>query len=122
MVDRATEVPGAPFTEMTPSSISRSSGDTSRASAAILSALARTTRAASATALPDITAPRDANVPTAYGIRRVSPVVTWTSSIRTPSSSATIWARIVWWPWPCVVRPVATLTRPLVSTCTCPPS
>ena len=56
------------------------------------SALARTLRAARAIALPLITAAREANVPTAYGIRRVSPVVTKTSSIGTPSSWATIWA------------------------------
>ena len=80
------------------------------------SALARTCRAASAIALPLMTAAREANVPTAYGLRLVSPVVTNTSSIRTPSSWATIWAKAVACPWPCVVRPVATLTRPLVST------
>ena len=54
-------------------------GRTSSASAAMRSALARTLRAASAIALPLITAAREAKVPTAYGIRRVSPVVTKTS-------------------------------------------
>ena len=86
------------------------------------SALARTLRAARAMALPLMTAARDAKVPTAYAILRVSPVVTWTSSSRTPSSWATIWAKTVSWPWPCVVRPVATLTRPLVSIWMWPPS
>ena len=86
------------------------------------SALARTLRAASAMALPLMTAARDANVPTAYGILRVSPVVTWTSSRRTPSSWATICAKTVSCPWPCDVRPVATLTRPLVSIWMWPPS
>ena len=40
------------------------------------SALALTLRAARAMALPLMTAAREANVPTAYAIRRVSPVVT----------------------------------------------
>ena len=57
-------------------------------------------------ALPLITAAREANVPTAYPNRRVSPVVTSTSSRRTPSSSAMIWANTVWWPCPCEVSPV----------------
>ena len=71
---------------------------------------------------PLITAAREANVPTAYGIRRVSPVTTSTSSNRTPSSSATSCAKTVAWPWPWVVRPVATLTLPEVSMWTCAPS
>ena len=86
------------------------------------SALARTLRAARAIALPLITAAREAKVPTAYGIRRVSPVVTWTSSIGTPSSWATICANDVSCPCPCEVSPVETLTRPLVSIWTWPPS
>ena len=48
------------------------------AAAAMRSAFARTLRAASATALPLITAAREANVPTPYLNRRVSPVVTVT--------------------------------------------
>jgi hypothetical protein len=72
--------------------------------------------------LPLITAARDANVPTAYGNRRVSPVVTTTRSIGTPSSSATTCANAVWCPCPCVVSPVATTTVPSVSTRMCPPS
>ena len=73
-------------------------------------------------ALPLMTAARDAKVPTAYGILRVSPVVTKTSSMRTPSSWATIWAKTVSCPWPCDVSPVDTLTRPLVSIWMWPPS
>ena len=69
-----------------------------------------------------MTAAREANVPTAYGIRRVSPVTTSTFSNATPSVSATICAKAVWWPCPWVVSPVATLTLPEVSTCTCAPS
>lgn len=73
-------------------------------------------------ALPLITAAREANVPTAYPKRRVSPVVTITSSIGTPSSAAATWANTVWCPWPCEVRPVETCTRPLESISTWPPS
>lgn len=56
---------GFPRTATTPSTISRSSSLASSASAATRSALARTERAASATADPDITAAREAKVPTA---------------------------------------------------------
>ncbi len=52
-----------PLTRTIPSTISRSSGLASSASAAMRSALARSSRAASAIALPLITAARDANVP-----------------------------------------------------------
>ena len=57
--------PGTPFTRTTPSTISRSSGAASSASAATRNALSRTLTAAAATALPLITAAREANVPTA---------------------------------------------------------
>ena len=59
------EAPGVPLTWTRPSSISRSAGSTSSTSAAIRSAFSFTPRAASATALPLITAAREANVPTA---------------------------------------------------------
>ena len=65
---------------------------------------------------------REANVPTPYLNRRVSPVVTVTRSTPTPSSWAAIWAKTVSWPCPWVVRPVATTTCPVVSTRTCAPS
>ena len=87
----------------------------SSASAAIFSAFSRTARVANAIADPLITAAREANVPTPYPKRRVSPVTISTSSIFTPSSSATIWAKAVWCPCPCEVSPVATLTLPEVS-------
>lgn len=121
-VRSGTAADGSPRTCTTPSVMSRSSGSASRASPAMRSALARTFRAASAIALPLITAARDANVPTAYPNRRVSPVVTRTSSIGTPSSAAAICANTVSCPWPCEVSPVDTCTRPAVSTSTCPPS
>ncbi len=107
---------------ISPSAISSSDSSAANAFAAMRSALARTLRAASATALPLITAARDANVPTPYLNRRVSPVVTVTRSTGTPSSWAAIWANTVSCPCPCVVRPVATTTSPLVSTRTWAPS
>ena len=92
---RAIDGVGAPFTDTTPSTISRSSSDASSASAAIRSAFSLARVAARWIADPLITAAREANVPTAYGIRRVSPVTTSTSSNGTPSSSATICAKTV---------------------------
>ncbi len=59
------------------------------------SAFSLTRLAARWMAEPLITAAREANVPTAYAIRRVSPVTTSTSSNFTPSSSATSWANTV---------------------------
>ena len=94
----------------------------SSACAAIPSAFCRTPRAVIATALPLITAVRDANVPTAYLKRRVSPVVTRIRSNGTPSSSATICASIVRCPCPWEVSPVDTTTVPSVSTRMWPPS
>ena len=68
------------MTETTPSTICRSSSSTSSASAAILSTFSLARLAARWIAEPLITAAREAKVPTAYGIRRVSPVTTSTSS------------------------------------------
>ena len=118
---RSIEAP-VPRTETTPSAISRSASSASSASAAMRSAFSFARSAARWIAEPLITAAREAKVPTAYGILRVSPVVISTSSNRTPRVSATICAKAVWWPWPWVVSPVATLTRPEVSMCTCAPS
>ena len=85
-VPRSIDVAGAPLTRTTPSTISRSSGEPRgrrpRSAAPWPARCARRGRSA----LPLITAAREAKVPTAYGIRRVSPVVTSTSSMRTPSS------------------------------------
>ena len=119
---RSIEDAGAPFTDTTPSTISRSDSSASSASAAIRSTFSFARLAARWTAEPLITAARDANVPTAYGIRRVSPVTTSTSSNFTPSSSATSCANTVACPCPWVVRPIATLTLPEVSMCTWAPS
>src|SRR2546430_2747820 len=63
-----------------------------------------------------------ANVPAPQLKRLVSPVTTVTSRGSHPSASAAICANVVWWPCPCVVRPVATYTLPLGSTRTCAPS
>ena len=89
-----------PLTRTIPSAISRSASSASSASAAIRNAFSRARSAARWIADPLITAARDANVPTAYGIRRVSPVTTSTSSNRTPRASATTCANAVWWPCP----------------------
>ena len=75
-----------------------------------------------ATALPATTAVRLANVPTPQPNRRVSPVVTRMRSIGTPRSPATIWAKIVSWPWPWLARPVDTVTEPSIWTSTAAPS
>ena len=72
--------------------------------------------------MPETTAVRLANVPTPQPSRRVSPVATWMRSIGTPSSSAAIWARIVWWPWPWLDSPVATVTVPSTWTSIAAPS
>src|SRR5207237_10390443 len=82
----------------------------------------RTLPAALATALPAVTSARLANVPAPQLKRLVSPVTTVTSRGSHPSASAAICANVVWWPCPCVVRPVATYTLPLGSTRTCAPS
>ena len=84
--------------------------------------MSRTFPAATATALPLVTSARLANVPAPQLNRPVSPVTTVTSAGEQPSASAAIWANVVWWPWPCVVSPVATKTRPLGSTRTWAPS
>ena len=50
-------------------------------------------------------------VPTTLkGVSRVSPWTTRTWSIATPISSATTWARVVSWPWPCGDWAVITVT------------
>ena len=40
------------------------------------------------------------------GTTSLSPTTTRTCSNGTPNSSAAIWARVVWWPWPCGIWPV----------------
>ena len=85
-------------------------------------ALSATMRAATCIALPAVTAPRDAKVPTPQGKRRVSPLVTSTSATSTPSSSATTCAHTVACAWPWLGMPVAATTFPETSTCTCAPS
>ena len=47
------------------------------------------------------------------GASDVSPYTTSTPSIDTPSSSATIWAKVVTWLCPCGVVPAATTTFPV---------
>src|SRR5438067_8386538 len=79
-------------------------------------------RVATCVALPAVTAPRDANVPTPHGNLLVSPLVISTSRMSTPSSSATTCAQTVACAWPWLGMPVAATTLPDTSTCTCAPS
>ena len=99
-----------------------SSGAHSSSSAATCWARARTSRVVRATAGPAFAATRLPPVPMPIGKSWVSPATMWTSSSRTPSSAAQIWARVVWCPWPCAATPMVTNTWPLGSTRTCAPS
>ena len=87
-----------------------------------LRARVRTSRVVRATAGPAFAATRLPPVPMPIGKSWVSPATMWTSSSRTPSSAAQIWARVVWCPWPCAATPMVTNTWPLGSTRTCAPS
>ena len=51
-------------------------------------------------------------MPSPYGVRSVSPWRTWTSSGGIPSSSATICANVVSWPWPWVCALIETIALP----------
>ena len=67
-------------------------------------------------ALPPVTVPRLPIVPCPIGVLLVSP---WRTAIllkSAPSSSATIWAKVVSCPCPCGEMPVITVTVPLGST------
>ena len=72
---------------------------------------------ASTSAPPPSAVLRLPNVPKPCGARRVSP---WTHRDRrrasTPSWSATTWANVVSWPWPCALEPVMAVTAPERST------
>ena len=118
----STETSGAPFTRATPSASSRSSGSTSSASPAWRRIFSRTDWAAAWIAFPATTAPRLAKVPVPQWNSLVSPVTTRTSDGATPTASATICAKEVKCPWPCVPTPVARRTVPLGSTVTRAPS
>ena len=56
---------------------------------------------------------RLAYVPRPYGVLSVSPSCTSTSSGGIPSSSATIWANVVSWPWPCDLTPSLRIALPV---------
>src|SRR5256886_11754362 len=49
---------------------------------------------------------------TVTGVQTCALPISVTSGGVSPSSSATIWDTIVWWPWPCGVVPMITITRP----------
>ena len=59
---------------------------------------------------PPMTAERLAKVPQPYGVASVSPCVPLSSPGSSPSSSAAIWASVVWCPWPCPQVPTETVT------------
>ena len=87
---------GVPFTEMTLSRISRSSGLASMISAARARILARSAREPCSTEPLAMVAARLPPVPImATGVMSVSPHRTSTSSSFTPSSSAATWVRVV---------------------------
>ena len=88
--------------------------------AAIRRALSRTTVEACTSAPPPSAVLRLPKVPKPSGPLRVSPWTTVTSSGVTPSASATTWANVVSWPWPCALEPVMAVTRPERSTLTLP--
>ena len=92
---RSTAEAGAPLTNTRPSSISMSSGAASSSAAAARTSFVRTSRHASTIELPAVTALRLANVPTPNGTAAVSPPMTVTQSIGTPSASAATWAKLV---------------------------
>ncbi len=96
-----------------------SAASASSTCAAIRSSLARSLRAASRHAPPEITSERLANVPQPYGVRSVSPWMTRTRSGVTPTASAMICARVVRNPWPCGLAPMRASTQPDGSIATC---
>ena len=99
-----------------------SSGAASSNTAAARVSFVRTSRQASAIELPAVTALRLAKVPTPKGTAAVSPPMTVIQSIGTPRASAAIWAKLVSCPWPELIAPVATSTRPARSSFTVAPS
>ncbi len=52
-------------------------------------------------------------MPSPYGVLSVSPCMTLTSSGWMPSSAATIWAKVVSWPWPWVFTPILRIALPV---------
>ena len=102
--------------------MSTSAGAASSRLAAARTSFSFTCAAASTIELPAVTALRLANVPTPNGTAAVSPPITVTQSIGTPSASAATCAKLVSCPWPELTAPVATVTCPARSTFTVTPS
>ena len=67
------------------------------------------------TASPPMPAPREAQVPPPYGVVLVSPVMTLTLSMVTPTAVAAIWAKMASVPWPCSVTLESTVSMPVGS-------
>src|SRR5215470_9886874 len=105
----------APRTQIAPSTSSRSSSGASRRYAAMRTSLSFKTRAAPSAAPTLTTPPRAPRVPMPYGAAAVSPDWTRIFSIGTVSSSASAWATVVRWPWPCPTMPIWAVTTPLGS-------
>ena len=87
---------GSPRTWTAPSAISRSAAAASRRCAATSRIFWRSAPPASRMAGPALAVTRLAKLPMPYGMAPVSPVTTSTSSKRTPTASAAIWANVVW--------------------------
>jgi hypothetical protein len=98
---------------MRPALTSRSSGAASSAWAAIASIFARTVAAASVAAPLTSTALRLPPVPGPDGVASVSPWMTVTTSMSTPSWSATTWATVVSTLWPWLALLMSACTSPL---------
>ncbi len=67
-------------------------------------------------------APREAQVPPPYGVVPVSPVITRTLSMLTPTASAAICAKMPSVPWPCSVTLTMHVTMPVGSSRSVAPS
>ena len=81
--------------------------------AAIFFALSASLREIIAVAAPPVGVERDAYVPSPYGVLSVSPSTTLMSVTGMPSSSATICANVVSWPWPCDFTPSLRIALPV---------
>ena len=103
---------GVPFGRTMPSTISRSSGETSMRVAAMSMSWAFTSRTAARIARPIEFVLRLAAVIWSHGVEAVSGVETRTLSSGRPASWAAIWASTVSEPWPISTVLVSTLRLP----------
>ena len=114
LLDRLRPVGRALDEEARRGSHSRSSSEALEQVRRDRAAPSRAARARStAVAAPATGVERLAYVPRPYGVLSVSPSCTSTSSGGMPSSSATIWANVVSWPWPCDLTPSLRIALPV---------